>query len=79
VPDARADRRDDARAFAAEPARQRERIEARAVIDVDEVHADRAVRNTRLTFAGRRDLDLAVLQNFGAAEGFETDGMCHDI
>jgi hypothetical protein len=41
--------------------------------------ADRAMRDARLALAGRRHLDLAVLQNFRSAERFETDGPCHDI
>jgi len=79
VPDTRADGRHDTRALTAEPARQRQRIEPRAVIDVDEVQADRSMRDAGLALAGRRNFDLAVLQNFRAAERFETDGACHDI
>jgi hypothetical protein len=49
------------------------------MIDVDEVHADRAMRDTGFALARARDLDFAVLEDFRSAERFETDGSGHDI
>ena len=48
VRDAGADRLDDARRLDAEPGRQRERVEPAPVVDVDVVHADRALPDAGL-------------------------------
>ena len=52
VRDARADRLDDPGAFAAQAARQRQRVEAGAVVGVDEVDPDGGVADAGLALAG---------------------------
>ena len=63
----RADRFDHARAFHAERERQRVRVQPAAVIDVDEVEADRGVAHQHLARAGGADLDLFPVHFLGAA------------
>jgi hypothetical protein len=79
VGDTGADRRHDAGALAAESARQRQRIEPRAVVHVDEIQADRAVRNSGFADSRLAELDLAILKHLGAAERVELDCTYHDL
>jgi hypothetical protein len=58
---------DDTRPFRAGSKRQRELIEAGAVIDVDEIHADRFEPYEHLTGARLRCRHVDVLESFRAA------------
>jgi hypothetical protein len=58
IRDARAYRLDDASGFEAETCRQRQRVDALALIDVDEVEADRLMADP--DFAGGRWRDVAL-------------------
>ena len=58
---------DHAGRLAAEPARQRRRIKAAAMVDVDEVQPDRGVADAHLARTGLADLDLLPVQNLGSA------------
>ena len=54
-----------ARAFHADDGRKRrQRIEPRAIVDVDEIHADGALADQHLAGAGRADLDRLPDQRF---------------
>ena len=77
VRDAGADFLDHARGLAAKPARQLRRIKPGAVVDIDEVQADRGVADTGFAGTGLAELDLLPDQNFGAAGFVEADGMRH--
>ena len=79
VRDALAHGFDDAGCFAAQTARQRQRIEAGAVVGVDEVHADGGVADAGLTFAGLADRNLLPLQDLGATGLVQTDGFGHGV
>src|SRR6185369_13768908 len=77
VGDALPDRFDDACAFVARDLRELHRIEPRALVDVDEVDADRGVADARLPLAGIADLDILVLHDFGTTLLVEADCLCH--
>ena len=71
-----ADRLDDARALAAGRERQRRRVEARAVVDVDEVDArSRATRTQHLARPGRRRRHVLEPQHLGPARLVDADGL----
>ena len=74
VRDARADRLDHAGALAAEDERHAHRIQARALVGVDEVGADRVMADADLARAGLADLEIDELQLFGAAGLGDADG-----
>ncbi len=79
VDDLGSDRFDDPGGLEADAARQRHGIEARAVIGVDEVDADRGVADEDLATAGIADRDLLQREHVGAAGCGETDGVIgHD-
>jgi hypothetical protein len=71
--DARPDALDDPGAFDPGRERQRLRIEAGAVIDVDEVEPDRVLAESDLAGAGLADLDRLPLQDLGAARLMDSD------
>ena len=64
--------------LAAEPARQLHRIDAGAVIDVDEVEAHRSMADARLARTGLADLNFLPDQNFGTAGLVVANGMRHE-
>jgi hypothetical protein len=53
------------------------RIDTRAVIDVDEIQADRRVADARLARTGLADLHFLPDQNFGTAGLVKANGMRH--
>ncbi len=79
IGDAGPDFLDDAGRLAAEPARQRDRINARTIVDVDKVQSHRGVSNARLARTGLAKLDLLPDQNFGLTGLVKADGMRHGI
>ncbi|MNZ35112.1 hypothetical protein D3C78_525020 [compost metagenome] len=73
-----ADRVDHARAFRTQTRWQgRWRVEAAAVIGVDEVQADGLVGHAHLLRAGLGGLVVHILKYFRAAMGTELDTLCH--
>ncbi len=58
---------DHARGLVAGGAGQLHRIEARALVDVDEIDADRGVPDANLPLAGLADLHVVDLQHLGPA------------
>mmetsp|Transcript_885 Transcript_885/g.2059 ORF Transcript_885/g.2059 Transcript_885/m.2059 type:complete len:345 (-) Transcript_885:1610-2644(-) len=75
VADALAHRLDDARPFHAQAGRQRQRIGAVAVIDVDVVQPAGVVADADLARAGLAHLDVHPLQLLRAARGLDDDGL----
>jgi len=74
---ARAHRFDDARGLGPRAARQRQRIQAGALIDVDEVEADRVIANADLARSGVADLDVLPDEHLGATGLVEADCLGH--
>ncbi len=77
VGDAGPDLLDNACSLGAEPARQRHRVEAAALVGVDVVEPDRRVTQADLALAGFADFDLLPLQDLGPAGLRETDRLHH--
>ncbi len=71
--DALAYRLDDARALHAQIQRHRQRIDAAALVDVDEVDAAGLMPDANLTGARLAHLDIDQLHQFRAAGGFDAD------
>ena len=64
---------DDAGRFAAKPCGQRQFVETRAVIGVDEVHADGGVAHADLAGRGWREFHLLITKNIGTAGFMDSD------
>ena len=79
IGDAGADFLDHAGRLAAETARQLARINAGAIVDVDEVQSDRGVANPRLARTGLAELDLLPDQNLGTTGLVKADRMRHGV
>jgi hypothetical protein len=75
--DARADGLDYARCLAAEHRGKRHRIQAGALVGIDEVEPDRRVPDAHLARTGVGDLDAVPAQNFRAAVRMNSHRMCH--
>ena len=60
-----------------EAGRQRQRVHAAALVDVDEVEADRRLAHARLAFAGVGQVHLFDPHDLGRAEFAEPDGAGH--
>ena len=73
----RADSFDDARRLATEYSGQLQRIQARALVGVDEVQSDRRVAHPRLALPGLRHIDLLPAQDFGTAVRMNSDRVRH--
>ena len=71
--DAGADRIDDTRRLHARHERQRQRVEAGAVIDIDVVQPDCGLLQPDLAGTRLADLDLVPLQHFGTAGLMDSD------
>jgi hypothetical protein len=54
-------------------------VEAGALIDVDEVHADGVLLQLDLAGARRPDVDRFIGQSLGSAVLVNSDGICHDV
>src|SRR6185295_5750286 len=63
--------------FQADAARKRHRIQARAVIGVDEVQADRGIADPRLSVRRIAYFDIIELEDFRPASLVETYRLCH--
>ena len=72
-----AHRLDYAGAFHTQPRRQRLRIQPRAKIDVDEVHADRFVAHARLAGPRCAHLNVHQFHHFRAADAVDANCFCH--
>ncbi len=79
IADLGAERLDHAAALAAEHARQRELVEARAVVGIDEIEADGGVAHAHLACARRTDFHRLPLHHLGAAVLVYAYGMGHDF
>ena len=77
--DARPDGFDDARSLAAEHSGQRDRIQAGALVGIDEVQPDRGVPDPHLAGTGIGDLDGVPAQNFRPAVRMNSNRMCHAV
>jgi hypothetical protein len=75
--DALAHRLDHARAFNANPRRQRQRVKTGAVIGVDEIEADRMVAHCGFTRSRGRHNDRLPAQHLGAAGLVNANGVGH--
>src|SRR5439155_19327051 len=75
---ARSDGFDDARTLVARGLRQLHRIESRALVGIDEIHADGGVADLRLPRARLADLHVVELQHFGTAGLVIADSLCHE-
>src|SRR5207249_10434867 len=65
--------------FAADATRQRNLVDAAAVIRVDEVEADRLVTDARLALSGLRDIDIFELHHFRGALFADHDRLRHVV
>ncbi len=77
--DAGANGLDDAGRLATEHSRELRWIQARALVDVDEVQPDRRMAHPRLTGAGLGHVDRIPAQDFRAAVGMNTHRMSHAV
>ena len=77
VGDARANALDHTRALNSRSERQRLRIEAGAMIDVDEVEARRLLTQLDLTGAGLADLDLLPFEDLRPSGLMDSNGVRH--
>src|SRR6185312_15189442 len=77
IGDAGAELFDDPRRLIAEHGGHRHRVDAAAIVGVDEIEADRGLANACLARAGLADLDLFPAQDFGAAGLVDTDCVSH--
>ena len=79
IGDAGSDFLDHAGSLAAETARQLNRINSRAVVDVDKVQSHGGVADARLSAARLAQLDLLPNKNLGPAGLMKADGVRHGI
>src|SRR5688572_15859005 len=77
VGDACADRFDHACALVAGDRRHLHRVEARALVGIDEIDADRRVPDAHLALARIADLHVVQLKNFGTALLVVSNRLCH--
>src|SRR5262249_20145617 len=77
VRDVRPDRLHDAGGLAAQARRQWQRVEAGAMVCVDEVYPDGGVADAGLALAGLADLDVLPLHDFGHTGLAYADGFWH--
>ena len=77
--DAGADRLDDPGGLAAQPGRQRQRVEPGPVVGVDVVDPDGGVPDAGLALAGLADLDVLPAHDLGAAGLGDADRFRHGV